>query len=206
MVNKVVVFGGAGFIGSNATRWFSNRDCEVVLVDNLSREGTEKNIEWIQSNWRIDFHKVDICSRNEVQEILDEHDDADLILHLAGQVAVTTSIEDPRQDFEDNLLETINILEAMRTLDHSGTLIFASTNKVYGKLNHLEHIEKDTRYEYDSVEGISEQANLDFHSPYGCSKGAADQYVRDYARTFDLNTVVFRQSCIYGPHQFGVED
>lgn len=135
------------------------------------------------------------------------HSDADLVLHLAGQVAVTSSLKDPRADFEANALGTLNVLEAMREHAPAATLIFSSTNKVYGGMEDLSVCESDKRYSYQDLPfGIDESRSLDFHSPYGCSKGAADQYVRDYARIYGLRTVVFRQSCIYGPRQFGVED
>jgi CDP-paratose 2-epimerase len=131
----------------------------------------------------------------------------DVVHHLAGQVAVTTSVQDPRSDFESNALGTFNVLEAVRAAKNCPTMLYASTNKVYGGMTDAVIVERGTRYEYrDRPEGIDERQNLDFHSPYGCSKGAGDQYVRDYARIYGLRTVVMRQSCIYGPRQFGMED
>ncbi len=138
---------------------------------------------------------------------LPEHRDSDLVLHLAGQVAVTTSVTDPRMDFEVNALGTFNLLEAARAAGVRAPIIFSSTNKVYGGMEDVGVVVRDGRYAYDGLpDGVGESRGLDFHSPYGCSKGAADQYVRDYHRIYGLNTVVFRQSCIYGYRQFGMED
>jgi CDP-paratose 2-epimerase len=206
MSKKVLIIGGAGFIGCNTAKYYLENNDEVFIMDNLSRDGTEHNIDWLRSNYSFNFFETDIRNQKEVEEVISNHPNLDLIIHLAGQVAVTTSVEEPRYDFEANALGTFNILEAMRKADHDATLIFSSTNKVYGKIEES-LVEKDDHYSYEQLEkGISEERNLDFYSPYGCSKGAADQYVRDYARIYGLNTVVFRQSCIYGPHQFGVED
>jgi CDP-paratose 2-epimerase len=179
----------------------------VVLVDDLSRRGTEKNLEWLRGEGSFTFHKVDIREAEPVAKLLAEHADADLILHLAGQVAVTLSVQDPRDDFEVNALGTFNVLEGARRAEIRAPILFSSTNKVYGGMEEVGVVERNGRYAYrDLPEGVSEEQNLDFHSPYGCSKGAADQYVRDYHRIFGLRTVVLRQSCIYGYRQFGAED
>ena len=155
-----------------------------------------------------DFVWADIRDAHAMHAILDRHADADAVLHLAAQVAVTTSVADPRTDFEINALGTLNVLEAVRTAaEGRPAVLYSSTNKVYGNLEHVRVVERDGRYAYeDAPLGVSEDEPIDFHSPYGCSKGAADQYVRDYARIYGLKTVAFRQSCIYGTRQFGVED
>ncbi|MGV8141859.1 MAG: GDP-mannose 4,6-dehydratase, partial [Candidatus Woesearchaeota archaeon] len=154
---------------------------------------------------RIEFIKGDV--RTDMELLAKAVAKADHVLHLAAQVAVTTSVKDPREDFEINAFGTFNVLEAVRNSKNRPSLIYASTNKVYGGMEDLIIVERNNRYQYkDLVRGITEERPLDFHSPYGCSKGCGDQYVRDYSRIYGLDTVVFRQSCIYGPRQFGVED
>jgi len=205
--SKIIVTGGAGFIGCNAVRRYIERGDSVVVVDNLSRRGADKNLEWLEGIGRFALHSCDIRDARELDGIFKEHNDATVILHLAGQVAVTTSVVDPRDDFEINALGTFNVLEATRARTPEAIFIYASTNKVYGGLDHLETEERDGRYQFkDLPAGVDEKMPLDFHSPYGCSKGAADQYVRDYSRIYKLRTVCMRQSCIYGYRQFGVED
>jgi CDP-paratose 2-epimerase len=189
---RILITGGAGFLGVNAAIHLIKEGWDVTLLDNLSRPGTERNLKWLLTRYpsRVGFVKEDV--RNA--EALAQHvKDQDAILHLAGQVAVTTSLVDPNTDFDVNARGTLNVLEAVRNHNHDAPLVFSSTNKVYGKLDHKDGPCKETQ-------------PLDFHSPYGCSKGAADQYVRDYARVFEMNTVVLRQSCIYGAHQYGTED
>jgi CDP-paratose 2-epimerase len=204
---KIIITGGAGFIGCNAAARALERGDRVVVMDNLSRVGSASNLDWLQSRGALDFRRVDLVDAEAVHAVFREHADAARVLHLAGQVAVTTSVVDPRADFEANALGTFNVLEAVRRSAPQAALIYASTNKVYGGLNHLAVVEEAERYTYAaSPFGVSEEAPLDFHSPYGCSKGSADQYVRDYHRIYGLRTVVFRQSCIYGYRQFGVED
>lgn len=204
---KIIITGGAGFIGCNAAARALDRGDEVVVIDNLSRVGASANLRWLQSKRGFDFKAIDLVDAEAVHDAFREHRDADRVLHLAGQVAVTTSVVDPRSDFEANALGTFNVLEAVRSSAPGAALIYASTNKVYGGLEHLDVVEEGERYRYGSApNGVSEEMALDFHSPYGCSKGAADQYVRDYHRIYGLRTVVFRQSCIYGYRQFGVED
>lgn len=178
---------------------------DVVAFDDLSRRGSEKNAEWLKGIYGSRFKLVrgDIRDSNAVVKAARE---ADVIFHLAGQVAVTFSIVDPRSDFEINAFGTFNALEAARCSDRRPIFIFSSTNKVYGAMNDLAIIEKPSRYEYGDMVGVDERRHLDFHSPYGCSKGTGDQYVRDYHRIYGLPTVVFRQSAIYGSRQFGVED
>jgi CDP-paratose 2-epimerase len=203
---RVSIIGGAGFIGTNLAEHYASRGAAVTVIDNFCRPGSRSNAQWLSEAFpSIRFEHADI--RVDHRRIASLLKDAHVVLHQAAQVAVTTSVLDPRYDFETNALGTFNVLEAVRNSSREQILIFASTNKVYGNLDHIEVIERDGRYCFASLnEGVSEQENLDFHSPYGCSKGAADQYVRDYARIYGLRAVVFRQSCIYGPHQFGVED
>lgn len=202
-----LITGGAGFIGSNAAARLLARGERVVVVDNLSRRGATDNLAWLRTCGPVEFHTVDLRDERRLTAVVQQHPDIDRVLHLAGQVAVTTSVADPRSDFEANALGTLNILECVRLLAPHAALVYASTNKVYGGLDHLRVVERDGRYAYESAPlGIAETVPLDFHSPYGCSKGSADQYVRDYYRIYGIRTVVFRQSCIYGYRQFGVED
>jgi CDP-paratose 2-epimerase len=204
---KVLIIGGAGFIGSNAASRFLRRGDQVIVIDNLSREGAAGNLEWLRTQGRLIFLNIDVREARKLGEAFRVHRDASLILHLAAQVAVTTSVADPRDDFEINALGTLNVLEAARFARISAPLIYSSTNKVYGAMDDVGVADFKSRYELAKLPyGIAESRPLDFHSPYGCSKGAGDQYVRDYHRIFGLNTVVFRQSCIYGPRQFGSED
>jgi CDP-paratose 2-epimerase len=204
---KTIITGGAGFIGCNAAARCLRRGEQVVVVDDLSRPGSNMNVEWLRTLGRFDFRHVDLRHGDATAGVFRAHADARRVLHLAGQVAVTTSVQDPRTDFEVNALGTLNVLEALRLCAPEAALLFASTNKVYGGIEHLEVVEQNERYVYGRNPcGIAETEPLDFHSPYGCSKGAADQYVHDYHRIYGLRTVVFRQSCIYGYHQFGIED
>jgi len=202
----MLISGGAGFIGVNAARYFADRGWQVTILDNLSRRGTEYNLKRLQEEKPgIQFVKADI--RTDRDALCRAVDANDAVLHLAAQVAVTTSVVSPREDFEINALGTFNVLEAVRASAKKPLLLYASTNKVYGGLEHLRVNEGENRYAFaDGRLGVGEDTPLDFHSPYGCSKGAADQYVRDYARIYGLKTIVFRQSCIYGPHQMGIED
>ena len=205
-LQKILITGGAGFIGSNAADFFSKQGMAVTVLDNLSRETGVLNVAWLKEHSpSIDIREVDVRDSGRLSKVVEELK-PDFILHLAAQVAVTDSLIDPRSDFEVNALGTLNLLEAIRLLSPESKLIYASTNKVYGQLESLELSQSDTRYLAKGSRGISEAAGLDFYSPYGCSKGAADQYVLDYARIFGLKTASLRQSCIYGPRQFGVED
>lgn len=204
---KVIITGGAGFIGSNAASRYLKQGHHVVVVDDLSRPGVERNLAWLQDQGKLTFARVDVRDARGTEELFLQHRDAQLVLHLAGQVAVTTSVLDPRTDFERNALGTLNVLEAARSAAMRVPFLYASTNKVYGGMEDVGVVEVAGRYAYrDLPFGVSEERGLDFHSPYGCSKGSADQYVRDYHRIYGLPTVVFRQSCIYGYRQFGAED
>jgi CDP-paratose 2-epimerase len=202
-----LITGGAGFIGSNYAQRLLQRGEHVTVYDNLSRKGADANLRWLQTQFGEDsftFVRGDIRDENLITTMAR---DADVVVHLAAQVAVTTSVQRPREDIEINAMGTFNVLEAARHSPSQPMLLYASTNKVYGSMEGLIIEETDTRYRYrDYPYGISESYPIDFHSPYGCSKGAGDQYVRDYARIYGMSTVVFRQSCIYGPRQFGVED
>ena len=205
-MNKILVTGGCGFIGSNWLDRLLARGENVVAFDNLSRRGSEKNAAWLRGKYGERFHLIQADIR-DAQAITDAVRDADAIYHLASQVTVTTSVTNPREDFEINALGTFNTLEAARASGRNPIFVFASTNKVYGGMDDVAVVEKATRYEYaDLPNGVSEAQPLDFHSPYGCSKGSADQYTRDYYRIYGLRSVVFRQSAIYGYRQFGVED
>ncbi|MBN1877745.1 MAG: GDP-mannose 4,6-dehydratase [Anaerolineae bacterium] len=202
-----LVTGGAGFIGSNYTHRLLTRGEQVTVYDNLSRRGAAANLEWLQADFGRDELTIVHGDVRDAALLTAVARDVDVIVHLASQVAVTSSVLHPREDIEINTLGTFNVLEAARLSGRFPIVLYASTNKVYGGMESLIIEERETRYAYrDYPQGIDETYPLDFHSPYGCSKGAGDQYVRDYARIYDLPTVVFRQSCIYGPRQFGVED
>ncbi|MBE2223044.1 MAG: SDR family NAD(P)-dependent oxidoreductase [Anaerolineae bacterium] len=203
---KIFITGGAGFIGCNSADHFLQQGHDVVIFDNLSRVGTPANLAWLQANHRdrLSFVKGDIRHYDQLAQAING---ADVVLHLASQVAVTTSVLNPREDFEINALGTFNVVEAVRNHAPAAAVLYSSTNKVYGGMEAVGVVEKNGRYTYaDHPYGISETYPLDFHSPYGCSKGTGDQYVLDYARIYGLRTLVFRQSCIYGERQFGVED
>lgn len=203
---KIVITGGAGFIGCNSADHFLRQGHDVVIFDNLSRVGAERNLQWLRDRHESALH---FCHGDvrDYEALSAAIIDAGAVLHLASQVAVTTSVQNPREDFEINALGTFNALEAVRQHAPQATFLYASTNKVYGGMESVGIVERGDRYAYASYEhGIPETYPLDFHSPYGCSKGAGDQYTLDYARIYGLNTVSFRQSCIYGPRQFGVED
>lgn len=208
---KILVTGGVGFIGSNLSDYYLNKGCEVTVFDNLSRKGTEKNLEWLRSNHKknLTFIKDDI--RN-FDSLLNASKDVDMILHTAAQVAVTTSVKNPREDFEINALGTFNVLESARQNNTNPIIIFCSTNKVYGNnVNAIPIIEKEARYEFSDskfIDGIPEDFSTDAneHTPYGSSKYAADVFMRDFSAVYGMKTVTFRCSCIYGTRQFGNED
>jgi CDP-paratose 2-epimerase len=207
MDKRILVTGGAGFIGTNAAVGFARRGWEVTVLDNLSRRGADQNLDWLRRQANVAFLKVDVRDTSTINRCFAELGPFDVVLHLAAQVAVTTSVSDPRSDFEINALGTLNLLEAVRRLAPNATFVNASTNKVYGQMEDLSIVLHDERWSYDSLpNGVPENRSVDFHSPYGCSKGAAEQYVLDYARIYGMKTISFRQSCIYGPRQFGVED
>lgn len=202
-----LVTGGAGFIGSNYVHRLAQRGEKVTIYDNLSRAGAQRNLEWLQQSCGQEAFNLVVGDVRDASLIAESARDADVIVHLAGQVAVTTSVTDPRADFESNAFGTFNVLEAARLSRRNPIFIYSSTNKVYGGMEDVEIVEEPTRWRYkDLVNGCPESQPLDFHSPYGNSKGAGDQYTRDYSRIYGLRSVVFRQSCIAGPRQFGIED
>ncbi|TFG50194.1 MAG: NAD-dependent epimerase/dehydratase family protein [Anaerolineales bacterium] len=207
MSKSTLITGGAGFIGTNYTARLLKRGEQVTIFDNLSRAGSPGNVNWLKETYGENSFKLIQGDVRDAEAVKSAVESADQVIHLAAQVAVTTSVIDPRTDFEINALGTLNVLEAARQFSQMSPVIYASTNKVYGDLAGVQVAEGENSYYFpEKPEGISESQLMDFHSPYGCSKGTGDQYVRDYHRIFGLKTVVFRQSCIYGPHQFGIED
>lgn len=204
---NVLVTGGAGFIGSNLVHRLLGEGHRVTIFDNLSRAGGQSNIEWLRATHGPASFRLVRGDLKDFEALLRASEGAERIYHLAGQVAVTTSVRDPRTDFEDNALGTFNALEAARAVGDNPIFIYSSTNKVYGGMETVRIIEGPTRHRYaDLPHGVSENQPLDFHSPYGCAKGAGDQYVRDYHRIYGLRSVVMRQGCVYGYRQFGIED
>jgi CDP-paratose 2-epimerase len=209
LTGPILVTGGSGFIGSNLAESFLADGHEVFVLDNLSRPGVEQNLEWLTARHGNRVHPVmaDLRDEDALRETVRE---AGAVIHLAAQTAVTTSLTDPLADFEVNARGTLNVLEAVRATGRRIPVLFASTNKVYGCLDDLEMGEAADRHvpadEALRAKGIGEDRPLDFHSPYGCSKGVADQYVLDYARSYGIPSAVLRMSCIYGPRQFGTED
>ena len=207
MSDNYLITGGAGFIGSNYVHRLLARREKVTIYDNLSRAGAPRNLAWLQETFGNKSFQVVVGDIRDAALLTSTARQADVIVHLASQVAVTSSVTNPREDFEINALGTFNLVEAARLSDRNPAVLYASTNKVYGGMDDVPVVERATRWEYESLpEGCAESQPLDFHSPYGCSKGTGDQYVRDYHRIYGLRSVVFRQSCIYGPRQFGVED
>jgi CDP-paratose 2-epimerase len=208
-LSAVLITGGAGFIGTNVADRMLKDGYRVTILDNLSREGVRQNVAWLQQRHGrlVTVVAADVRDPAVVRRAVEN---VSHVFHFAAQVAVTTSLLDPRNDFETNVTGTLNVLEAIRARNNRPSLIYTSTNKVYGGLEDVDLRADGCRYapvdRFIAQHGISEARPLDFHTPYGCSKGAAEQYVRDYARSYGLRTVVFRMSCIYGPHQFGTED
>jgi CDP-paratose 2-epimerase len=205
----VLITGGSGFIGTNLADRLAASGRRVRLLDNLSRPGVEENLRWLRETHgdRISIEIADVRDPFAVRRAVNG---AEAVFHFAAQVAVTTSLDDPVHDFEVNVRGTLNVLDAVRAQEDPPPVFFTSTNKVYGGMEDIQLRLEDKRYEPGDAglraRGFGEDRPLDFHSPYGCSKGAADQYMVDYARSYGLKTVVFRMSCIYGPHQFGTED
>ena len=203
---KLLITGGCGFLGSNLASDAMIRGDELVVFDNLYRNGSRENLVWLQAQGKFIFEHGDIRNQNDITRIIQSFK-PDAIFHLAGQVAMTTSIANPRMDFEVNAMGTLNLLEAVRQHALDAVVVYSSTNKVYGDLEQYTYSETDTRYQCNEYpNGINEHTQLDFHSPYGCSKGAADQYMLDYARIFGLKTIVFRHSSMYGGRQFATYD
>jgi len=207
MSRNYFITGGAGFIGSNYVSRLLQRGEKVTVYDNLSRAGAPFNLKWLTETHGEKAFKLVVADVRDAAQLAISAREADVIVHLAGQVAVTTSVIKPREDFEINALGTFNMLEAARQNGRNPIFLYSSANKVYGGMDDVAVVESATSWAYrDLPFGVPETQPLDFHSPYGCSKGAGDQYVRDYSRMYGLRSVVLRQSCIYGPRQFGVED
>jgi CDP-paratose 2-epimerase len=203
---RALITGGIGFIGTNLADRYLRDGHEVVLFDNIGRAGVQENLNWLRAKHRdrIEFVEGDVRDFVALEKAMRG---AGVVFHLAAQVAVTTSVANPREDFSINAQGTLNVLEAARQQKPMPIVLYTSTNKVYGGVEHLRVVEQATRYEFENLSyGVPESCPLDFHSPYGCSKGTADQYVHDYHRIYGLPSIVFRMSCIYGPHQFGTED
>ena len=203
---KLLITGGCGFLGSNLASDAIARGDELVVFDSLYRNGSRDNLLWLQGQGKFIFEHGDIRNQNDITRIVHSFK-PDVIFHLAGQVAMTTSISNPRMDFEVNVMGTLNLLEAVRLYAPEAAVVYSSTNKVYGDLEQYTYRETDTRYEcIECPNGFDEMTQIEFHSPYGCSKGSADQYMLDYARIFGLKTVVFRHSSMYGGRQFATYD
>ena len=203
---KTLITGGAGFVGSNLAAYLLDKGENVTVFDSLARDGAAENLAWLRSMDMENFIHGDVRNAFDVEQAI-KNVQPDVIFHLAGQVAMTTSMLSPRRDFEINVLGSINVLEAVRQYTPKTAIIYASSNKVYGNLGHLDLVETATRYQPRTIQnGVDESVAIEFHTPYGCSKGAADQYMLDYARGFGLNTVVFRHSTIYGGRQFATYD
>ncbi|MBR0557075.1 NAD-dependent epimerase/dehydratase family protein [Ciceribacter sp. L1K23] len=208
-VRPIAITGGCGFIGTNLAESFLAEGEDVLVVDNLGRAGVDRNLAWLRARYGDKVHPVlaDVRDQHTMEDVLG---DARAVFHLAAQTAVTTSLGDPIDDFETNARGTLNVLEAVRKTGRKTPVIFSSTNKVYGALEDIRLLEADDRYvpaaEAIRSHGVGESRPLDFCTPYGCSKGVADQYILDYAKSFDLPNAALRMSCIYGPHQMGTED
>ncbi len=203
---KYLITGGCGFLGSNIASEILKQGDTLVIFDSLYRFGSHKNLEWLKTQGQFEFIHGDIRNTNDVERTIKLHQ-PDVIYHLAGQVAMTTSIADPRMDFEVNAGGSFNLLNAVRLYSPESTIIYSSTNKVYGDLEQFQYEETESRYKCtDKPNGFDETVNLDFHSPYGTSKGSADQYMLDFARIYGLKTVVFRHSSMFGGRQFATID
>ncbi len=204
---KILINGGCGFLGSNLASAGLERGYNITVLDNLSRFGSASNLEWLKSKpGKFTFIHGDTRNRNDVEQVI-KSGKFDAVFHLAGQVAMTTSISDPYKDFQVNTLGTVNVLDSIRLYSPDTVMIFSSTNKVYGDLEQYNYLENETRYickEFPN--GFNESVPLDFRSPYGCSKGAADQYMLDYHRIFGTKTIIFRHSSMYGGRQFATYD
>ena len=203
---KILITGGCGFLGSNIAKTLLEKNHELMIIDNLQRHGSKKNFEWLKSSHDFIFLKNDIVELETLSEDIIKFNPT-TILHLAGQVAMTTSLEDPHRDFLVNAYGTFKLLELIRISLPSSKIIYSSTNKVYGDLEHLNYKESETRYKIENYEaGIPEEIRLEMSSPYGCSKGTADQYILDYSKNFGVKSIVFRHSSIFGKRQFSTFD
>lgn len=203
---KILITGGCGFLGSNLAYYGIKRGYDITIFDNLSRLGASDNLVWLKTFGNFKFIHGDIRNLNDISTVIKDGQ-FDAIFHVAGQVAMTTSITNPRFDFEINTIGTFNVLDTIKNYSKDTAILYSSTNKVYGDLEYLNYIEKDKRYVCEEFPtGFDESLSLDFRSPYGCSKGAADQYLQDFHKVYNLNTVVFRHSSMYGGRQFATYD
>lgn len=203
---KYMITGGCGFLGSNIASQVLKLKDELLVYDNLSRIGGQENLNWLKTLGDFEFIQANTNNFEKISKVIKTFK-PDVIYHLAGQVAMTTSIQNPRLDFETNVLGSFNVLESVRQFSPESVVVYSSTNKVYGDFEYFHYDETPTRYICKEFpDGFDESVHLDFHSPYGCSKGAADQYMLDWARIFNLKTVVFRHSSMYGSRQFGTFD
>ncbi|MBC7281926.1 GDP-mannose 4,6-dehydratase [Hoeflea sp.] len=203
---KILITGGCGFLGSNLSAAALERDAEVMVFDNLSRTGSTQNLEWLRGRGNFTHVHGDIRNFNDVTRTIRGFR-PDAVFHVAGQVAMTTSIANPRMDFEVNAMGSLNVLEAVRDHAPDAALLYSSSNKVYGDLEYIDYQETETRYvDPAHPQGLDESTPLEFQSPYGCSKGSADQYMQDFARVYGVKTLVFRHSSMYGSRQFGSFD
>lgn len=203
---KVMITGGCGFLGSNLASYCMKQGFPLLILDSMFRQGTESNLEWLKSQGQFQFVKADTKDSEPLTKAVSDFQ-PDVIFHLAGQVAMTTSLENPRRDFDTNVVGGFNLLEAVRLKSPKSIIVYSSTNKVYGDLEFAGFEEKETRYICPRFpKGFPETVTLDFQSPYGCSKGATDQYMLDYTRLFGVRTVVFRHSTIFGGRQFATFD
>lgn len=203
---NILITGGAGFIGINSTIFFSkDKKNKIFILDDLSKKGSENNLKLVEGLENVIFYKGNIKDKEILNKVFENT--IDVVLHLAAQTAVTTSVTNPQLDFDSNILGTFNLLETIRTKSPNTHIIYSSTNKVYGDLDDVELVETEKRYDFkENIVGVNETARLDFYSPYGCSKGAAEQYILDYGRIYNIKSTTLRQSCIYGVYQNGTED
>lgn len=203
---KILINGGCGFLGSNLASYAIEKGYDLTVFDNMSRLGSDKNREWLNSLGDYTYIHGDTRVKNDVEQVIRDGQ-FDVVFHLAGQVTMTKSISDPYRDFQTNAIGALNVLEAIRKFSPQTAIFFSSTNKVYGDLEQYTYTETDTRYLCEEFpNGFDESVPLDFRSPYGCSKGCADQYMLDYSRIFGVKSVVFRHSSMYGSRQFATYD
>ena len=203
---KILITGGCGFLGSNLASYGINNNFDVIVVDNFYREGSRTNFKWLKNIGKFDFFECDIVDYDSLYQVFKKVS-PDVVFHLAGQTAMTTSLDDPILDFKINVIGTLNVLECIRLLNNECKSIFASSNKIYGDLNYMNIVEKEKRYQaVEFVDGFPETIKIDFSTPYGCSKGSADQYFLDYCSSYDLNLTAFRHSTMFGSRQFATSD
>lgn len=203
---KILITGGCGFLGSNLASHGICQGYEITVIDNFYRDGSKLNLEWLKSTGSFDFFEADIANFLELKKIFNKVR-PDVVFHLAGQTAMTTSLSDPHKDFEINTIGSLNVLECIRRIDNECKAIYASSNKIYGDLAYVETIENNSRYIVpDFPNGFSESMKIDFSTPYGCSKGSADLYFLDYFKSYGIDLTVFRHSTMYGGRQFATVD